>query len=351
MKITFLITNQHKYKWAMNLIEAIQTLGHELKVYRANKTLPWQLNDQDLVISHGYEDIVPEDKPTMVLEWGFIDRLTPKNPDGYLQVCPSKIANIVSKPVKSDRNRRVFSQVKIDQEAPVLILGQKERDKQHNMTYGQLKAYYNGIIDKIREESPEKEIWFRNHPSSLMVHEFPGVANMDQGPVEDLIPKVSKVYTFNSTGGLAFLEFGIPVEADPSCYYHEVGKNPNEKNVFDLFSRLGYSQWSVEELGSPSTVKELLTYCQTGNVPESWVITPKPISISPPKVSTPPILPPSEPLAPSEFEISTAYAILQEQDFYKRKKLFKQMWPGVKCSSKKDILSHCEAIMKHSKEI
>lgn len=352
MKITFLITNQHKYEWAMNLIQSIESLGHTLKVYRANKTHPWQLKDQDLVISYGYFDIVPEEVSQMIIELGFIDRFNKeKNPQGYLQVCPDKIANIVKDKVNSDRVLVKVKPLPLNKEAPVLILGQKELDKQHGLNHKELKEYYQGIIKQVREENPNRSIWFRNHPASSIPHNFSGVKNMDTGTVEDLVGMVSKVYTYSSTGGLPFLQHLIPVIAHESCYYHEVGVNPTQESVEDLLARIGYSQWSSKELKNKYIVETLLEYCKTGIAPKQWLPAPELPSISPQNPSIDPQIESNTPLPPKQFEIDTACVILDEPNFYVKKKLFRNTWPGVKCDSKADIVTHCESIIALSKEI
>ena len=132
MKIALLNNGKQKQnRWSQNLIDSLISLGYQVEPLRANLVKEQELYKYDLIIGYGLSKEVPDSKPYLVFDLGYVDRYSrDENPDGYLQASLSRPANIVQEKVKSDRNNIKVEEVYVPEGAPILILGQKEGDKQ-----------------------------------------------------------------------------------------------------------------------------------------------------------------------------------------------------------------------------
>jgi hypothetical protein len=346
MKIIVLVPREYirTEAWASGLINSLRDLGHTLSILKINLVTTQELYNYDMIISYGTRDVIPKDIPCMVLDLGYFNRYTRNvNPDGYLQVCPNSLNNIAPPTVDASRNKSSVQPKPTTDDMPYLILGQKEGDKQHGMSQGQLKDYYNKIIAEVHAVEPAREIWFRNHPKSAFKHELRGISQVaDEGPLEALVGRVSCVYTYNSTGALCFLLGLTKVVADESAFFHTIGLAPTKESVTKLCERLWYSQWNSTELANPEVVNTLIDYVLTGELGSTPVQKgSKPIETLTEEAPLADI----DPNSHISFHKDTAAAILEEKDFSIKQAMFKQVWPQENARSKKAIHSFCNNIV------
>lgn len=348
MKIAVLYSGAYgKESWSGNLTESLISLGHEVIQLNPSVLKPYDVLGFDLVISYGMKSAIDPSIPRLVIDLGYSDRYQRHdNPIGYLQTSVNNVANPVVPTVNNKRQIYKVEPIKVDETLPILILGQKEDDKQHRMNAKQLKDYYTNIIQEIGMQHPNHKIIFRNHPKSKVVFKFNGVENDEHLDSSELVNKVSKVYTYNSTGGLEFIKHCIPVITDLNAYYYSQGFNPTIENVTDLFCRLGYSQWTSAELKEPSVVKDILEYTITGKIPTSWSVEQVKLKPKAKEIEIPVCQEEVTEYRPSSYEIDGAYVILKEQDHHKKLAIYRQIFPGSKARSKKAIQNHIDKVFK-----
>ena len=336
--IALLAGRQHlKEEWIKSLVENLKEYG-EVYDFPASLVSPRDLESCDLVIDFNSGVEVPEGIPHLVIDFGFLNRK-----QGYYQVCVGSLNNIVKEKVNKDRDLIKIESARLKPNSPILILGQKENDRQHNLSGPELKNKYKEIIKELKKAYPGNTIWFRNHPESKHSFIFSGVTNKDNVIIEELYGLCGAVVTYNSTGALPFIAQGVPVFCDKGAFYNhacmslgDIGKDFEVSSKEDrslLFSQIVYSQFTKEELSKPELLKVLIDYAKTNKVPLEWLA----------KEEQPEE--PEDPITTQQFEL--ACDALEETNFPKARKMVKQVFPDEKFKDRTSLDEFCkETILK-----
>jgi hypothetical protein len=165
-----------------------------------------------------------------------------------------------------------------DPEGPVLFLGQKPRDAQHQMDDSELRGYAARVARQIHEELPDLDIYFKHHPRRWEKGDRApeGMIELEADLWRAPIPKVCRairpraVVTFNSTGALEALLERVPVFCDPSAFYSAVcgtdvagvveseSALPSRPALEALLSSISWGIWHEEEFSTPEFVQHVL---------------------------------------------------------------------------------------------
>lgn len=335
--IALLAGRQHlKEEWIKNLVQNLKEYG-EVYDFPASMVNSSDLLNADLVVDFNSGVKVPEGIPHLVLDFGFLHR-----DRGYYQVCCKSLNNIIKEKVNSKRSLLKVENSFIKQKGPILVLGQKENDRQHGMSGPGLKQFYKNVIKDLKDKYPNNHIWFRNHPESKHSFVFSGVTNKDNVIIEELYGLAGAILTYNSTGVLPFLAQGTPVFCHNSAFYShccmklsELGcefyASPKEDRGL-LFNQIVHSQFTKEELSKPELLKILIEYAKTGKVPKDWL---EEVEEEPKEVA----------ITQQQYEL--ACEALEISNFPKARKMVKQVFPDDKFKDRESLDSFCkEAILK-----
>lgn len=138
----------------------------------------------------------------------------------------------------------------------ILFCGQTPNDASHDMNREQLEAYYAGAILNLQEKFPECRIVFRNHPL-MRPFDFWWIESQDPEdvPWDEALdsPDLFAVASVNSTCGVAAIEAGVPILCHPMSFYRSLAGHPRPKGWRKaFFSRLSYTQWTLDEMATPA---------------------------------------------------------------------------------------------------
>lgn len=200
--------------------------------------------------------------PAIVIDLGYIYR-----PD-YFQLGWQGINRLPAGPFDSARALSMFDD--IPQTAKhggsyVLVCGQKQGDRQHNLP--DVRAWAKHTIAALKKVSSEP-IKFRPHPLYRFHLDKTGVAFSDPKTesLHDALIGARCLVTHNSTSAIEALLFGVPVFCSSSAMYAEFCNTSLE--AFDspcfhdptsFFNRLAYGQWTLDEIADGKALQFLLT--------------------------------------------------------------------------------------------
>lgn len=332
--IALLAGRQHlKQEWIKKLYQNLLSLD-EVYDFPASMVKESDLLGCDLIIDFNSGAKVPTGIPHLVIDFGYTHRQM-----GYYQVGLGSINSLIKAKVNKKRDLFKVEAGRIKHNSPILILGQKEDDRQHGFSGKELKQMYKDWVGTIKEKYPNNQIWFRNHPESKHSFIFSGVTNKDNVIIDELHGLVGAVVTFNSTAALPFLAQGTPVfssccsfYSDYGMYLDELGEKlyvtPKEKRGL-LFSKIAYSQFTKEELSKPELLNTLIEYAKTGKVPQDWLAQPEEK--------------PEDPITQQQFEL--VCDALDEANFPKARKMVKQVFPDKKFKDRDTLDIFCKEIV------
>lgn len=332
--IALLAGRQHlKEEWIKKLVQHLSTLG-EVYDFSGNLVKPQDIATADLVIDFNTGVEVPADIPHLIIDFGFLERNK-----GYMQVVLGELNNIVKAKVNSNRDLLKVESGFIKPKAPILVLGQKENDRQHKMSGKELKIFYKDLINKLKKSYPDNQIWFRNHPDSKHSFVFNGVTNKDNVIIDELYGVVGALATYNSTGALPFLAQGVPVFCHKKAFYNdycmsiedigcELFKTSREERGL-LFSQIAHSQFTKQELSKPELINTLIEYAKTKKVPEEWLLKKEEIK--------------EDPITQQQFEL--ACEALETVNFPKARKMVKQVFPEEKFKDRGTLDAFCKDVV------
>lgn len=157
----------------------------------------------------------------------------------------------------------------------ILILGQMRGDVGHGIA---IDEWLNSTALKLRTRTPHV-IAFRPHPNDqkIEVRHVDRVTQVSQRiedakhTLKDAISRACAVVTYNSSSALEAVRLGIPVIAHRSSIYCRAGiaididqpfdpefERPDEAQSQAFLNRVGYAQWSLEELKTAEPFEFLL---------------------------------------------------------------------------------------------
>lgn len=319
-----------KEEWIKKLVENLKEYG-EVYDFPANMVREKDLVDCDLIVDFNSGAKVPDGIPHLVIDLGYTHRQL-----GYYQVGSGSLNSLIKAEVNKKRDLFKIEAGRTKHNSPILILGQKEDDKQHGFSGRELKQMYRGLVDTIKDKYPDNQIWFRNHPKSKHSFIFSGVTNKDNVIIDELYGLVGAVITYNSTGALPFLAQGVPVFCDKSAFYNHVCmsiedigndfKVSSKENRGLLFSQIVYSQFTKQELSKPELLNTLIKYAKTGEVPQDWLAQPEEK--------------PEDPITQQQFEL--VCDALEENNFPKARKMVKQVFPDERFKDRTSLDEFCK---------
>lgn len=336
-RIALCVGRNHLIKdsWAYNLHQSLDSNYQE--VYDFGYIDPQDNVDFcQYILTYGPPKFMVN-RPNIVIENGYINRLTESNPNGYMQFSAGDLNTLVPAGVKSDRIPVKISPANITDDMPILILAQVAGDKQHGLSQAQLNTLYDRWVNEAKSMNPDQVVWFRNHPASKVKSHPYGTELKDFGNIELLTEQVKKVITYNSTGALPFLARMIPVQCNINAFYADYAAKPTLEGITELFSRIGYSQWNTEELKNPHLVRTILEFLGAMSVadgdielPEDWKA--KEDTNSVPKSTL------------DEFQKASVSAILETKVFTKARKMLKNLLDEIDHPDKDTTIKNKEAL-------
>lgn len=155
-------------------------------------------------------------------------------------------------------------------EGPVILLGQKPNDAQHEMGAREMVEYYNSVTEKIHGVIPDLKIYWRPHPRPSG-RELPTpkgaercADRLNDLPICDAINALRPraVVTYNSTGAFEAIMARVPAFAHASAFYADIATDdlslleepesalPKKAALDKLLARLSWMIWKPEEFGS-----------------------------------------------------------------------------------------------------
>jgi len=330
MKIAFLAGRAHLKKGCLKAVfEHLKTKG-EVWDYSPRVVTEHDVADCDLVVDNNSGVNVPEHIPHLMIDLGYTHRHL-----GTYQVGLRSLNSLAPENVKHDREFYKVETGLVKGKAPILILGQKENDRQHGLSAPELNFIYQDLIDRIKMAYPDNKILFRNHPKSKNKLTFSGIEDRSYGKIEELQGLIGCVVTYNSTGALPFLAKGAPVICHQSAFYsrvcmtyEDIGKDfysAPKKDRGLLFARIAYSQFTKEELSKPELIDKLVDYALTGQFPEEWTQEELEEVI--------------EPITQQQFELCCD--ALEENNWPKARKMVKQVFPDEKFKNREVLDTFC----------
>lgn len=209
-----------------------------------------------------HRDFAARHKRTIVLEWGYFDRINDKsNPHkGHWQLSPDGLNNLPIGVFPSDRLDATGVQLlerSHNQDGYVLICGQVRKDAAVMDV-----DYPAWISEQIRKYTARGErILFRPHPGGGT--ERYGVADrlIQVGDLQSALDGAKFVVCYNSNAGHDALLAGVPVVCDPAAPYYELSGEvcPSIEDRRRYFSRCAYGQWRRAEIadGMKATLESM----------------------------------------------------------------------------------------------
>lgn len=193
------------------------------------------IEDFDLVVIVGLRgkgadalrDYQERDVPVLVIDYGYLNRATAEDSDGYWQVGLGGLNQIPQFECPSDRFEAlgipILEPVKGD--GPVILCGQVIGDAAHPFdTAEKLEAW----VETVEHDE------YRAHPAT----------GGESEPLGDVLARARKIVTWNSNVGHDALLAGVPVEAHGPAPYAGVELKDREA----YFARVAYGQWTVPEM-------------------------------------------------------------------------------------------------------
>lgn len=191
---------------------------------------------------------------------------------GHWRISPPDLAHLPEFPGKAPRDRLEALGIEPQERKRVkgqhvLVLGQRGGDPTHGMSRGEMQAWAEESVQKLRSLTDSKVVW-RPHPTE--VYEIAGADGFSD-PREETIHQAFEgawlVVTHSSAGGLEALIAGLPVIAtgepphkglthDFSGFKNIAPPAPDE--LEDLLARVAYTQWSEAEIATGEPFAALL---------------------------------------------------------------------------------------------
>lgn len=327
--------------WFFNLFQALKQID-TVKVLNPRVVKSHELLEYDVVVSQGWHKILNIHPNVLVIDLGYFNRWSLQNPTGTFQVCIGGLNKLPPKDVKPDRAIPFELGARPHKTKPLLVCAQMPNDPQHGLRDLDLINWYQKAFHACDTQRARIKILFRNHPMTPERKRisFAGIQLADQGCLLDYLEEVSGVLCYNSIAGLEAIKRGIPVYCDKSAFYSELAQDLSDLKTFaynhdrvgEFFRRLGYAQWTDEELGNPQVIRNFIYIMLTGLTPEDWRDT---------SFDKPP---------PTKQEFELAIQVLEERSFPKARSMAKQYWRDTVFCNKKDLHNHCNTIVREYKE-
>ena len=193
------------------------------------------IEDFDLVVIVGLRgkgadalrDYQERDVPVLVIDFGYLNRATAEDSDGYWQVGLGGLNQIPQFECPGDRFEALGLDIQkpVKGDGPVILCAQVIGDAAHQFdTEAKLEAWAETV------EHDE----YRAHPGT----------GVESEPLGDVLARAGKIVTWNSNVGHDALLAGVPVEAHGPAPYAGVELKDRE----GYFARVAYGQWTVPEM-------------------------------------------------------------------------------------------------------
>lgn len=193
----------------------------------------------------------------------------------HYAVLPGRLGWLPPDPMPSDRAERFgLEMAPRNSGRAVLICGQLAHDASHGMDFAGCRRWAEGMALMIGSVS-NRPIYWRPHPREAQ-YELPGgqLSDARKRSLPEDLEEAWCVVTYNSTAGLEALMAGVPVICDEQAYYAELCETDPERveavelppvmKRWEFFSRLAYTQWSLEEMGAGLAHNFILPYVLRG---------------------------------------------------------------------------------------
>ncbi|AEP08895.1 hypothetical protein MICA_558 [Micavibrio aeruginosavorus ARL-13] len=228
-----------------------------------NPFTPDQVEDFDVVVVSGLRDkgtvirdaYAKKGKPVIVIDYGYMSRVSGIKTwaTGHWQVGLNRLGWVPPFQCLSDRLDRlgIFFKPQHDGEY-VLVCGQHVGDPSHGLDADGISAWATREIAKAKGARP---VLWRPHPDSPDVNAT-GHDGISSGPID--WASVHAVHCINSNVGHEAIINGVRVICEPSAPYAELPMAPSEEQKRVYFSRLAYSQWTLDEMRSGEAIEFII---------------------------------------------------------------------------------------------
>jgi len=218
-------------------------------------------------------------KPFIVVDLGYMKRgsgAADTRRDRYYQVGWNRIGYVPPKYRENDRSRFDSLDLNVvdDRDLPtgdVLIIGQVQKDTQHNMSHVELNHAYIDAAFRMFRRMPKSKIIMRRHPRAPQRFDMPDFVEDQSGTEVRLIDALLDarcIVTINSTTFYEATLAGVPViSGDESiCHYasettklfEEELKLRTAEQKLPFLRRMAHAQFTVDEMADGTAIDSLL---------------------------------------------------------------------------------------------